>query len=96
MEKVEEYYNKTATSNAYTFVMGACSFFVLAVHSLILVIVLDPDTKMSHFTKHWTKSLQDKALESTEAIVCLFCLLRTHAFLLIFDSLKSVTLTCMV
>jgi len=36
---------------------------------------LDPDMKMSHFTKHWTKPLQDKVLESMEAIVCLFSLL---------------------
>lgn len=39
MEKVEEYYDKTATSDAYTFVMGAhahylFSFFVT--HNLIL------------------------------------------------------------
>ena len=76
MEKVEEYYNKMATTDAYTFVMGACvffSFFVMC--NLILLIVLNSDTKMSHFTKHWTKPLQDKVLESTEAIVCFFWLL---------------------
>ena len=44
------------------------SFFVI---HLIFLIVLDPDTKMSHFTKHWTKSLQDIALKPMETIVCL-------------------------
>jgi hypothetical protein len=29
MEKVEEYYDKTAASDAYTFVMGVCFFLVL-------------------------------------------------------------------
>ena len=75
MEKVEEYYNKTATSDAYTFVMGeffSPSFFVM--RNLISLIVLDPDAKMSHFTKNWSKSLQDKVMESTETIVCLFYL----------------------
>ena len=47
------------------------SFFVI---HLILLIVLNPDTKMSHFTKHWTKSLQDKALKSAETIVCFLLL----------------------
>ena len=77
IEKVEEYYEKTGTSDAYTFVMGESflpSFFVMPVLYLISLIVLDPDTKMSHFKKHWSQSLQDKVLESTENIVCLFCL----------------------
>ena len=33
MDKVKEYYDKMATSDAYTFVMGACSFFLILCHS---------------------------------------------------------------
>ena len=73
MQKVEEYYDKTATTHAYIFVMSACSFpsfFVM--HNLIFLIVLGPEIKMNHFMKHWTKPLQDKVMESTETIVCYF------------------------
>ena len=69
MEKVSEYYDKTATSHAYTFVMCAWFFLFFVIHSLILLIVLDPDTKMNHFVKHWSKPLQDEVLESAETIV---------------------------
>lgn len=70
MEKIAEYYEKTATSHAYTFVM--CKFSNLSHFSKLnqyLPTVLDPDTKMSHFKKHWDKDLQDKVLESAEKIV---------------------------
>ena len=70
MGKVEEYYDKTATLHAYTFMMCAHFFLLFGIHSLILLIVLDPDTKMNHFVKHWSKPLQDKVLESAETIVC--------------------------
>ena len=76
MEKVEEYYDKTAASHAYTFVMCAC-FSLFNIHGLIFFIVLDPETKMTHFVKHWIKPLQDKVLESVETIVCSFYY--THA-----------------
>ena len=84
MEKVEEYYDKTATSHAYTFVMCACFSLLFNIHGLIFFIVLDPEMKMNHLLKHWSKPLQDKVLESTEAIVCSFYY--THAILLIFSS----------
>ncbi|RDB14951.1 putative AC transposase [Hypsizygus marmoreus] len=51
LEKIEEYYEKTSESHAYTFAM-----------------LLDPNTKMSHFEKHWEKDLQDEVLESAEEI----------------------------
>jgi hypothetical protein len=87
MEKVEEYYDKTATSHAYTFVMCACSSLLFNIHGLNFVIVLDPEMKMSHFEKHWSKPLQDKVSESAEAIVCSFHY--PHASLLIFYSFKN-------
>ncbi|KDR70562.1 hypothetical protein GALMADRAFT_229955 [Galerina marginata CBS 339.88] len=50
-KKVEEYYNKTATSHAFTFDM-----------------LLDPDTEMNHFKKHWSQDLQNDILKSAENI----------------------------
>ena len=67
MEKVEEYYDKTAASHAYTFVMCVC-FSLFNIHGLIFFIVLDPETKMAHFVKHWIKPLQDKVLESVDEL----------------------------
>jgi len=72
MGKVEEYYDKTATSHAYTFVMCVYFFLSFVIHGIIFLIVLDPDTKMNHFVKHWSKPLQDQVLESAETIVCSF------------------------
>ena len=44
VEKVEEYYDKTATSHAYTFVMRACSSLLFNIYwLLIFLIVLDPE-----------------------------------------------------
>ena len=57
MKKIEEYYEKTATSHAYTFVMRKLitwSYFLIA---NLCPTVLDPDTKMNHFKKHWDKEL---------------------------------------
>ena len=56
--------------------------------------VLDPDTKMSHFKKHWDKDLQAKVLESSKEIVC-DTTNSDHSVLFIFCSSKNVTLSCM-
>jgi len=48
-------------------------FFVpLDLELLILLIVLDPDTKMTHFKKHWDSELQGEVLKTAEEIVCFF------------------------
>ncbi|KAG6905004.1 hypothetical protein DXG01_005675 [Tephrocybe rancida] len=60
LEKIEAYYEKTADSHAYTFAMHDTSSNA--------AIVLDLNTKMSHFKKHWSTELQDKILTSAEKI----------------------------
>lgn len=70
-QKIAEYYDKTATSHAYTFAMRES---ISSVESSCLLIttflkVLDPDSKMNHFKKHWDEDLQKAVLKSAEAIV---------------------------
>ena len=85
--------NKRIT-DSLTHIYPTCFSLFLNINGLIFFIVLDPETKMNHFMKHWSKPLQDKVLESTETIVCFFYY--THAILLIFNSLKNVTQNYMV
>ncbi|KAG6863443.1 hypothetical protein C0991_005755, partial [Blastosporella zonata] len=71
LSKIESYYEKTSESHAYTFAMR--TFFSLSlkcthINLVIMIVVLDPSTKMTHFAKHWDKQLQDDIQDSAEKI----------------------------
>lgn len=68
--KVDEYYTKTAASDAHIIAMGIWSLFFTS-HLLIYNhIVLHPQKKMLHFKKYWSNALQADVLELLEAKVC--------------------------
>ncbi|KAG6855329.1 hypothetical protein H0H87_004895 [Tephrocybe sp. NHM501043] len=39
-------------------------------HAYTFAMLLDPNTKMTHFKKHWSAKLQDEIHKSAENIVC--------------------------
>ncbi|KIK77155.1 hypothetical protein PAXRUDRAFT_167671, partial [Paxillus rubicundulus Ve08.2h10] len=57
VEKISEYYEQTADSDAYTMVM----------HNFISV--LDPSSKDRHFKKYWGSDLRAETLKHAEKIV---------------------------
>ncbi len=66
--KIEEYYNKTEQSPAYTFVMCE-SFFSTSKHATDSLAVLDPSGKGMHLKKYWSAELYERALIVAEEIV---------------------------
>ncbi|KAJ6607651.1 ribonuclease H-like domain-containing protein [Mycena sp. CBHHK59/15] len=65
LEKVDEYYQKTANSNTYMFAMG--NYLGFARHkSPDTFAVLDPAKKLSYFEKHWPATLQGEAKADME------------------------------
>jgi len=68
--KIDEYYQKTADSDAYTFAMRM--FFISVYPTLKLtlsILVLDPTQKANHVKKHWGKDLHSQTIKEAEEIV---------------------------
>ena len=74
INKIVEYYNKTAESDVHVFAMCMSPHCVRA-HTCAntMLLVLDPSMKAEHLKKFWTASLQKEALEHAEMIVCVVC-----------------------
>jgi len=56
MAKLNEYYERTAASDAHIIAMSAC-ICLPTFHILIIVPVLDPTSKLEYFKKHWGPEL---------------------------------------
>lgn len=73
LTKVEEYYDWTAESDTYTFVMH-CIPLLTAPYldsQICHIVVLDPSQKTEHIRKYWGAEKLDGILERTEEKVCL-------------------------
>ena len=72
--KLDEYYMKTATSDAHIIAMSTsssnCKNCLTAVSP-----VVNPEKKLSHFRKYWKKEEYDEVLKLIEAKVCISSLL---------------------
>lgn len=70
MDKLNEYYEKTADSDAH--ILAMCMFlWVLFLFLLISwPVVLHPVRKMVHFKKHWDTALQKEVSELGRNAVC--------------------------
>lgn len=53
-----------------------CTSYLFLTHPLLLV--LDPDTKMLHFTKHWGKELSNKIKKNAEELVSACFIIHIH------------------
>jgi hypothetical protein len=71
INKVVEYYKKTAESDVYTFAMCTWCNSSAYAHKADLHAVLDPSGKAEHLQKYWTPVLQQRALKDVEKIVCM-------------------------
>jgi len=72
MAKLNEYYERTAASDAHIIVMSACVYLLLVFHIVIIVPVLDPTLKLKYFKKHWGSELLEKVKLTVKALVCFF------------------------
>ncbi len=77
MAKLNEYYERTAASDAHIIAMSACVYLLPVFHIVIIVPVLDPTLKLEYFKKHWGSQLLEKVKLTIKALVCLciFCFL---------------------
>jgi hypothetical protein len=63
MEKLNEYYKKTAELDAHIFAMGAFFLYVFSCSQLKdIYLVLHPGKKMSHFKKYWASVDNDEIM----------------------------------
>jgi len=73
ISKLEEYYMKTANSDAHIIVMSSsqsnCKIYLTTVPP-----VVNPEKKLSHFKKYWKKKEYDKVVKLIEAKVHIPCL----------------------
>ena len=71
MEKINEYYIKTAESDAHIMAMSEYQFYLfIYVLSNHIYIVLHPRRKMKYFKKNWSTDLQKDVANMVENIVC--------------------------
>ena len=77
LTKVEEYYDRTAESDTYTFVMHCVPLLTVPYPDLQIchIAVLDPSQKIEHIRKYWGAKKVDGILERAEKKVCLLFLL---------------------
>lgn len=69
-EKVNEYYEKTETTDAYTLAMSRFLHFQFCISLLLFIIVLDPWKKKLYLAQNWSEELCKTAMDCIEAIVC--------------------------
>jgi hypothetical protein len=80
MTKLDEYYQRTAVSDAHIIAMGTSHIQFVLFQSDILPkdLVLDPSKKFEHFTKNWDDILQaevkDLVLKKVRMVVMIFLL----------------------
>jgi len=67
IQKVAEYYTRTACSDAYLVTMGVLNVFLFCYFNSCLA--LNPEEKTAHFKRHWDASLQKDIMEHLEKIV---------------------------
>ena len=71
MAKLDEYYQRTAASDAHIIAMGTSFFsFMLLDFKPNKDPVLDPRKKFEHFTKNWDNDLQADVKEMVQKKVC--------------------------
>ena len=69
MAKLNEYYERTAASDAHIIAMSAC-ICLPTFHILIIVPVLDPTSKLEYFKKHWGPELLEEVKLTVKTMVC--------------------------
>lgn len=67
-EKINEYYQKTADSDAYTFAMHTFFIFVCSTRRLT-ILVLNLTQKANHIKRYWGKDLYGQTIKEAENIV---------------------------
>jgi hypothetical protein len=80
MAKLNEYYERTATSDAHIIAMSVCIYLPIF-HILIILPVLDPASKLEYFKKHWGPGLLEEVELTVKTMVC-FCV-----FLFLYDEM---------
>ena len=68
--KLNDYYTKTAASDAHILAMSLCFFLYYEIVANNLALVLHPGKKMAHFKKYWEVSLQKDVIELVLNKVC--------------------------
>jgi hypothetical protein len=63
MEKLNEYYKRTAESDAHIIAMGSYSYIHLYITLTPSYLALDPRKKFAHFKKNWDLTLQEEVKE---------------------------------
>ena len=71
MEKLNEYYERTAESDAHIIAMGSYSYTHFYIMLTPLYLVLDPRKKFAHFKKNWSLTLQEEVKELVQKKVCI-------------------------
>lgn len=68
--KIDDYYQKTADSDAYTFSMRMFLVIVYSASKLMYcMLVLNPTQKANHVKKYWGKDLYSQTIKEAEDIV---------------------------
>ena len=63
MEKLDEYYTRTAESDAHVIAMGLYFYFHFYIMLTLSYLALDPRKKFAHFKKNWDLELQEEVKE---------------------------------
>ena len=69
MAKLNDYYERTAASDAHIIAMSACAHLP-TFQILIIVPVLDPTLKLEYFKKHWGLELLEEVKSTVKVMVC--------------------------
>ncbi len=69
MAKLNEYYERTAASDAHIIAMSVCIYFPIF-YILIIMPVLDPTSKLEYFKKHWGPKLLEDVKLTVKTMVC--------------------------
>jgi hypothetical protein len=63
MAKLDEYYKRTAESDAHIIAMGLHFHIYFYITLIPLYVALDPRKKFAHFKKNWDPTLQEEVKE---------------------------------
>jgi len=73
MEKLNEYYERTAESDSHIIAMGSHIYIYIYIMLTQLYLALDPRKKFTHFKKNWDPALQEEVKELVQKKVHIGC-----------------------
>lgn len=71
IEKLNEYYKRTAESDVHIVSMGLCYDVYFYTMLTALYLALNPQKKFTYFKKNWDLTLQDEVKELVKKKVCI-------------------------